>query len=186
MLARLADGADRSAWDEFHDRYGELLRRFARSRGLQPADCDDVVQDVLLSLTRALPGFEYDPARGSFRAYLKAVTLRAVSKAIWQKRGVADLDTVEGATRLAARDQTLDDEWEAEWQANHTRRAMRLLEAEFKRGDLRAFQRYALEGHDARETAAVLQMTVNQVYQAKSRILKRLTELVRQQVQEEG
>ena len=50
---------------------------------------------------------------------------------------------------------------------------MRLLESEFKVAELRVFQRYAVDGEGARETAAALGLTVNQVYQAKSRITKR-------------
>ena len=59
LLLRLRDDADGGAWNEFLDRYGELIRGFARRRGLQSADCDDIAQDVLLSLSKALPNFQY-------------------------------------------------------------------------------------------------------------------------------
>jgi RNA polymerase sigma-70 factor (ECF subfamily) len=186
LLARLGDGADATAWKEFEERYGELIRSFARSRGFQPADCDDVVQDVLMSLTKAMRSFEYDPQKGRFRAYLKATTLHAISRLVRQKPGAADLDTIEDVAWLAGSDQAAEQAWEAEWRANHVRQAMRTLELEFTPSQLRAFQQYAVEGHEARDTAAALQITVNQVYQAKSRILKRLVELIEQQVQEEG
>lgn len=41
-----------------------LLAGFARRRGLQGADCDDLVQDVLMALVKAMPGFRYDPHKG--------------------------------------------------------------------------------------------------------------------------
>ena len=186
LLARLGDGADAAAWKEFEERYGELIRSFARSRGLQSADCDDVVQDVLLSLAKAMRCFEYDPQKGRFRAYLKTTALHAISRLVWQKRGLASLDTSEDAARLVSSDQAVEQAWEAEWRANHVRQAMRTLEIEFTPSQLRAFQQYAIEGHEASDTAAGLQITVNQVYQAKSRILKRLAELIEQQVQDEG
>ncbi len=186
LLVRLADGSDRTAWDEFHERYGELIRRFAGGHGLQAADCDDVVQEVLLALSRAMRSFEYDPAKGSFRGYLKTVTLRSISRAIRQKRGAPPLVTVEDVAEPGAEDATVAAAWEAEWRANHVRRAMRLLEGEFKVAELRAFQRYAVEGQDARQTATALGLTVNQVYQAKSRIAKRLAELIELQVRDEG
>ena len=186
LLARLGDGADAAAWREFEERYGELIRSIARSRGLQPNDCDDVIQEVLLSLTKAMRSFEYDPQKGRFRAYLKTTTLHAISRLVRQKHGLASLDTIEDAARLESSDQAVEQAWEAEWRANHVRQAMRILETEFKPSELRAFQRYAVEGHEVRDTAAALQITVNQVYQAKSRILKRLAELIGQQVQDEG
>ncbi len=49
----------------------------ARGQGLRPKDCDDLLQLVLLSLTRAVPGLVYDPARGKFRPYTKAIALRS-------------------------------------------------------------------------------------------------------------
>ena len=63
LLARLAKGDDSSAWQEFNDRYGQLIRGFARRRGLQPADCDDVAQEVLLGLSKAMPGVDCMAAR---------------------------------------------------------------------------------------------------------------------------
>ena len=156
LLARLADGSDRSAWGEFHERYGELVRRFAGGRGLQPADCDDVVQEVLLALTRAMHSFEYDPTKGSFRAYLKTVTIHSVSRVIRKNHPAPALVTVADAVEPGAEDESVAAAWEAEWRANHVRRAMRLLESEFKVAELRVFQRYAVDGEGARETAAAL------------------------------
>lgn len=186
LLARLADGSDHSAWGDFQERYEELIRRFAAGRGLQPADCDDVAQTVLLNLMRAMPGFEYDPAKGSFRGYLKAVTLHAIAKIRRQKGTPPGLTSIGGAGDPGTVDASATAAWEAEWRANHVRRALRLLEVEFKAAELRAFQRYAVNGENACATAAALQLTVNQVYQAKSRITKRLAELIESQVQDEG
>jgi RNA polymerase sigma factor (sigma-70 family) len=186
LLARLTERKDHTAWREFHDRYGELIRGFALSRGLQPSDCEDIMQDVLLSLTKAMPGFQYDPSKGKFRSYLKTATVRAVLKKNHQKHGEVNLQGIEQAARASAADATVDEAWEVEWREYHLRQAIRVIEAEFRQGDQRAFQRYAVEGRDARETAELLEMSVDQVYQAKSRIMRRLAELVERQVQDEG
>jgi RNA polymerase sigma-70 factor (ECF subfamily) len=186
LLQRLSDGQDASAWQEFCDRYGELITGFARRRNLQPADCDDVVQEVLLALSKAMPGFRYDPSKGKFRSYLKTITLHAVFKRKLQKQGEVDWQHVEEATRAACADEDTESAWEAEWRQYHLRRALRGIAAEFNTADQQAFQRYAVEGRDVRESADALHLSVDQVYQAKSRIMKRLSELIDQQVQEEG
>ena len=186
LLARLAEGVDPNVWREFLDRYGELIRAFARRQGLQPADCDDVQQDVLVSLTRAMPGFSYDPAKGKFRSYLKTVTLHAIFKKRLQKRGQVNLEHIEQATRAACTDDEVEEGWEAEWRQYHMRLAMRTIEAEFNAGDRQAFERYAIAGEEASAVAEELGLSVDQVYQAKSRILRRLTELIELQVQDEG
>ncbi|MBU0637971.1 MAG: sigma-70 family RNA polymerase sigma factor [Planctomycetes bacterium] len=186
LLARLSSEPDPAAWREFHDRYGELINRFARRRGLQAADADDVVQDVLLALSQAMPGFQYDPSKGKFRAYLKTVTLRVILKRRRQKHGEVDLGDIEQAVHAAAADTDGEEAWEAEWRQYHLRQATRVLESEFNAADRQAFQLYAVEGRDACETATELDLSVDQVYQAKSRILKRLAQQVELQVQEEG
>jgi RNA polymerase sigma factor (sigma-70 family) len=184
LLARLGEGVDANAWREFHDRYGELIIGFARRERLQPADCEDVLQEVLLALTRSMGKFEYDPSRGKFRSYLKTLAIRAVFRKRRQERrqatlGEYDGDAVDGDASLEAR-------WEEEWRQYHVRLAMRRLEREFNERDRMAFARYAVKGVPASETADALGTNVDQVYQAKSRILRRLRELIAEQVEDEG
>ena len=67
-----ADGASPRA-EEFARLYEPVLRRYAaavRAGGavLQPADRDDLVQEVFLAVRSALPGFRYDRSRGRFSA----------------------------------------------------------------------------------------------------------------------
>ena len=186
LLIRLQDEADSTAWREFDDRYGELIRGFGRRRNLQRADCDDVAQDVMLSLSKAMPGFQYDPAKGKFRSYLKTATLRAIFRKSQQRHGEVALGTIEEATRIAEADAAVEEAWELEWQRYHLRQAMRMLDSEFNEIDRKAFYRYGIEGRDVKETAAELNISVNQVYYAKSQILKRLKKVIECQVREEG
>jgi RNA polymerase sigma-70 factor (ECF subfamily) len=185
LLARLAVREDTRAWPEFCARYGELIRSFARMQGLQPADCDDVLQNVLIGLSKAMPDFTYDPSKGKFRNYLKTFVMRAIYRRFREKRAAPRQLKPEGAQNVAD-DPAVDAIWEEQWREYHLRRAMQTIEVEFSRADREAFEAYAVEGRDARQVAAAVGMPVEQVYRAKSRILKRLGELVAQQVQEEG
>ena len=126
LLARLADGDDQVAWQEFCHQYGDLIRRVAQRRGLQPADCDDVLQDVLVSLRKAMPGFEYDKGRGAFRGYLKTVTIRAVALRFRRKSATERIEPFDGETGPSAVAwPEADTVWEEEWHAYHVLRAMR-------------------------------------------------------------
>ncbi len=186
LLERVSAGTDPAAWREFCDRYAVLIRGFAQRRGLQAADCDEVAQEVLVSLTRSMPQFKYDPAKGKFRSYLKTVVLHEIFRKTRQKRGEVLLEEVEAAKDSAGADPEIEQVWEAEWRQYHVRQAMRLIEVEFKEADRAAFEAYAVEGGDAAEVADSLSLSVDQVYQAKSRIMKRLVQIIEQQVQEEG
>ena len=70
LLGRVGkDPGDQVAWAAFVACYGPKIRGWCRQRGLQPADAEDVTQDVLLRLSRALKTFTYDPSR-TFRGWL--------------------------------------------------------------------------------------------------------------------
>ncbi|HWL92153.1 MAG TPA: sigma-70 family RNA polymerase sigma factor [Phycisphaerae bacterium] len=186
LLNRLVDGSDLSAWTDFHRRYGELIRGFARRRGAQDADCDDVLQDVLVSLTRAMPQFSYDPQRGKFRSFLKTVVDRAVYKKLRQNPPDSSLDAFDGYDAIGEGDGDADAAWESEWRHYHIRQAMQTIDVEFNQSDRLVFRHYVVGGKAPGETAELLGVTINQVYKAKSNILKRLSELIARQVEEEG
>lgn len=186
LLARLAEGVDPAAWCEFHDRYADLLRGFTRRYGLQAADCDDATQEILLSLAKSVGKFRYDPAKGKFRSYLKTVALHTVFRILRQKKGAKVLELTGEEVDSAAVDPSTEAWWEEEWRQYHVRHAMGRLESEFNEQDRMAFSQYAVRGRPASETAAELGLSVDQVYQAKSRILKRLSVLIAEQIEEEG
>lgn len=184
LLERLAGGADPSAWHEFQDRYGLLIRGMARRQGLQEADCDEVVQDVLTSLAQAMPGFKYDPARGKFRAYLKTTTLRK----IYARRRHSLEVNLSAADQIeqAVADPKIEAMWEMEWRQYHLRQALRTVEAEFNATDRAAFEAYAIRGESVAATANMMGISTDQVYQAKSRIVRRLERIIERQVCDEG
>src|SRR4051794_10363567 len=94
LLVRLTHlPADPSAWAEFTHRYQPLIRRWCLRRGLDADDAEDVRQDVLARLVRAMKTFRYDP-RGGFRRWLYVVcrnALRDYRRKMWQPaRGTGD------------------------------------------------------------------------------------------------
>lgn len=186
LLTRLSGKQDDKAWADFCDRYGDLIRGFARRQGLQSVDCDDVLQDVLVKLTRSMPAFRYDPAKGKFRSYLKTVVLRCIFDISFQNHDERSVEDIEKQVVAASRDESVESAWEVEWRRHHLKRAMQIIESEFNQRDVASFESYGINGVDVDTTARTLSMSRDQIYQAKSRILKRICELVSDQVHEEG
>jgi RNA polymerase sigma factor (sigma-70 family) len=187
FLTRLAQGQDQAQWYEFLARYGELILSIARRHGLQPSDCEDVLQDSLIEMTRSMDGFQYDPSRGRFRTFLRQVVLRATYRRIRQKYAAGsqqhtnDTDVV--ATTESESGETV---WELEWRRHHVRQALRTIEAEFSALNRTAFMMCVCHERSPLAVAESLGISVDQVYQAKSRILKRLLAVIEQQIAEEG
>ena len=74
LIGKLADLGNSSGWREFFDTYWGLIYGVARKAGLSDADAQDVVQDTMSSVARQMPTFRYDPAKGSFKAWLLTLT----------------------------------------------------------------------------------------------------------------
>jgi RNA polymerase sigma-70 factor (ECF subfamily) len=177
-------GVDRDVWLEFFDQYADLILGFARSRGLQESDREDVLQAVLAALVRAMPGFRYDRQRGRFRSLLWTMTRRAIVDHVRQERRSPTVP-LDGTDGLAAPSAAEEEAWELEWRQHHLRRALRAVEHEFSEANMQAFHRYVVGGAPPEDVARSLGISVEQVYQAKSRILKRLSAAIEQQRRDE-
>lgn len=177
LLLRLRDRSDRLSWNEFHDRYGELLYWYARSRGASHADSEDAVQEVEMYLFKAMDGFEYDVSKGRFRNYLRSAVVHALGRrAAKHSRERAGLDPSVFDCVAADKEAGTDGQWEREWRLHRLRWALRSVADEFEEKTLQAFQLHALAGLSVEETADKLQLSRASVYQAKSRVLKRVKE----------
>src|SRR6185436_7430146 len=88
LMLRLRDRADEQAWFRFVELYRPAILRLASRRGLQATDCEDLAQNVLLSVAGAIERWEADPARGKFGTWLYAVAHRRVIDAL-RRRSVA-------------------------------------------------------------------------------------------------
>jgi len=176
FLMRLRDRSDRISWDVFHERYGELIYRYARAYGASPEDAEDVVQEVELYLLKALDGFEYDAQKGRFRAYLRTAVVHVMGReATLQARRLGALLDPRKFDYVTAQKQADEDrQWDHEWRMHCLRNALRGLAGEFEAPTIQAFQLYVISGRPAAEVAATLAVGEATVYQAKSRILKAL------------
>jgi RNA polymerase sigma-70 factor (ECF subfamily) len=166
--------ANAAAWSEFVELYTPLLYSWARRLGLQASDAADMVQDVFVVLVRKLPEFQYD-SRRSFHAWLRTVFLNR-----WRDRckhaAVASEEMGHPAlAELHVPDQA-DDVEEAEYREVLVQRALEMMQREFRPTTWKACWEQVVNGRPAPEVARELGVTINAVYVARSRVLRRLRE----------
>jgi len=176
FLMRLRDRSDKLSWQEFHERYGQLLYRYARGRGASHADAEDVVQEVELYLFKAIEGFEYDARKGRFRSYLRSAVVHALGRRAAKQAHMPMLDPRQFDYLAGEQEASADQRWEREWQLHRLRWALRSISSEFEPITLQAFEMHVLAGQEVGETATALGLSKASVYQARSRVLKRLKE----------
>jgi RNA polymerase sigma-70 factor (ECF subfamily) len=172
LLVRLRDAQDAEAWRTFVYTYAPLVHDTCRRRGLQEADADDVTQAVMAEVLRCMrAGFEYQPGRGRFRNWLGTVTFRQIAH-LFRDHAPEGAGTIEDLDRLAAPDST----WTEEFDDRVFQTALQRIQGDFEPATWRAFEQVWLENRPALETAGRLGVTIDVVYAAKSRVLKRLSQ----------
>jgi RNA polymerase sigma-70 factor (ECF subfamily) len=174
LLQQLRQTSNAEAWSRFVYLYTPLLQRWLARQGVGAEEAGDLIQDIFVVLIRKLPEFSYD-GRQSFRAWLRTVALNK-----WRDRArqrVA-LPIDDGALPLA--NLKVDDPVELfdeqEYRSYLTGRALRLIQADFPEPTWRAFWEFVVAERPAADVAREMGTTVNAVYLAKGRVLRRLRE----------
>ena len=173
LLMRLRQAIDQESWTRFVKLYTPLLYHWGRRAGLTCEDAADLVEDVLLILIQKLPSFNYDP-QGSFRGWLRTVTLNKWRENL-RRRDVAIRSNGVALTQLAT-DDPQDLFEEQEYRQYLVGRALELMQHEFEPSTWRACWQCVVDGQPAADVARQLGLTVNAVYLAKSRVLRRLSQ----------
>lgn len=183
LLVRIKDHRDRDAWGQFVEIYAPLVHRMARRAGLQDADASDLTQDVLRSVARSIHRLDYDPSRGTFRSWLYTLTRNALRKQFAARvrvpQGTGDSGVQAILEGLSVEDLE-PDAWEREYRQRLLSCAAERVRPDFESATWQAFWQTAVEGKPAREVAESLAMSIGAVYIARSRVLSRLREEVRQ------
>ena len=181
LLVRLKDRTDDQAWFEFTEIYRPVVFRLALRRGLQPADADDLVQQVFSAVARVIDSWEIDPQRGRFRTWLSRVATNAILNALSRQRpdcGSGDSKLHELLDALPVVDGPDSEMVRAEHRREVFRWAARQIRPEFHADTWDAFWLTAVEGRDVADVAREVNRTCGAIYAARSRVMRRLREKV--------
>ena len=75
---RVGGQDDMDAWQEFDTIYEPLVFRIAISKGLQPADADDLVQEVMTRVAKSVGKWDPNSGKGSFRGWISTIARNLV------------------------------------------------------------------------------------------------------------
>jgi RNA polymerase sigma-70 factor (ECF subfamily) len=178
LLDRVCSGSQDEAWQRLVDVYAPLLRQWLRKYDFQATDADDLVQEVMATAFRELPKFEHNGRQGAFRNWLKTILIYRM-KSFWRDRQYRP--SVPGGTDFQRHVQEFEDpasELSRLWDREHDRVVLQQLweaiRPRFSEKTCAAFRRQVIDGMSAADVAAELEISVNAVLIAKSRVLKDL------------
>ena len=172
LIERLRSRDDQLAWEHFVYLYTPMIYRWAMRMNLSHEVGSELVQEVLALMVSKLPQFRYDRSK-SFRAWLRQVTLNRYRELVRGRR-ISTVTLENCAEPDASQPDPAAFAEEAEYRREVIQRAAELIKGEFDSRTWDAFWDYVAVGRKPPEVAERLGISVNSVYLAKSRILKRL------------
>ena len=170
---RLHGPGEQAAWRRFIDLYTPLLYSWACRMGLAEADAADLVQDVFVTLVQKLPQFEYQPGKGRFRGWLRTIAENRWRDTL-RRRAMSPKNAGPAELENAATPDTAAAVWEAEYRQRLIGQAIQLMRSDFEEKTWKACWALIVEEKSGAEVAANLGMSIDAVYAARSRVLRRL------------
>ncbi len=170
LILRLHDWEDKRSWNAFYRKYYKLVYAVARQSGLNEAEAWDAVQETFLTIARQSQRREgdYDPTRGSFKAWLLHITRWRIHDQLRRRRPEEDAATMsllENAT-----EEGFESIWESEWRQNLMRVAVSRIKSKVSPRQFQIFEYHVLQGMAAEEVCRKLGVNTAQVYLAKHRV----------------
>jgi RNA polymerase sigma-70 factor (ECF subfamily) len=185
LLEHLRREPHSPCWGRFAELYEPWLRGALRRHGLQPADADDLVQEVMAVLIKEVPNFQHNGRKGAFRTWLRRLTANRLRE-LWRERKYAP---AAGGSPLAEKlDQLTDDRshlsqlWDREHDAHVVSRMLKGIAADFEPKTWQIFRAFVIDGRKAAEVAAEFDVSEGAVWTAKSHVLKRLRQVAKELV----
>jgi RNA polymerase sigma-70 factor, ECF subfamily len=171
-----ARSMDPDAWSRLVSVYGPIVYRWCRSSQVPRADAADVVQDVFSTVARGIADFERHKAEGSFRSWLATITR---SRTTDYFRRSAKQQAAAGGTEamlvLQQHQESLDSTiTSANVENAISKQILRSVQAEFEPCTWDAFWLTTIDDKTPTEAAELTGLSRASVYQAKSRVLRRL------------
>jgi RNA polymerase sigma-70 factor (ECF subfamily) len=183
-LLEQATAGDREAWERVVYLYSPLVDRWCRRRHLNEDEIQEVGQVVFLTLYMNLWRFRKEEPGHSFRKWLKTLTTNKVIDYLRKDRDAPiALGGSDGQALLEAHPEKLsategDDEGVSERELL-LRQCLEMVKAEFEPRTFAAFWAVIVDEKPPAEVARSLGMkSVGAVYTAKSRVTKRLHDLM--------
>lgn len=184
---------DTSAWHQLVELYLPVVYQWCRNRGLQADDAEDVCQEVFITVEKKIAEFDRDDsnqasqadqgnkqAKHTFRGWLWTITYYKIGDFI--RRYKREIPARGGTDARELIEQTPEYDEDLSIRSGVIgglcRRAIDMVQQEFKTSTWQAFWRTTVEGRTVADTAQGLGMSRNAVYVARSKVLKRLREVL--------
>ena len=179
LLKDISDGTASARWTDFYHRYAPAMRGFLRERYPSVED-DDVIQETLVALMKAMPDYHYTPDRhGHFRNWLIGIVKHKALDALARAKHFSDIKA--GMAEMGERPPvepaaTDDDSWKRS--AMEAAVDQMMSDESITARTREVFRHVALMHEPPEEVARQFGISRNNVDQIKKRMIDKLSALV--------
>lgn len=179
LLCRLRDWQDEDSWRDFFSTYWKLIYGTALKAGLSDAEAQDVVQETVISVSKSMPGFEYNPRVGSFRGWLLTLTNWRIMDQLRRRKNPGAAREFEFCPALQPEDfdpvpAELEQIWDREYERNLVDAALSRVKISVDPKHYQIFDLYVLKEWAPAKIAGKLGVSTPSVYVIKHRVQKRV------------
>jgi RNA polymerase sigma factor (sigma-70 family) len=175
LISRLRKADDQDGWSVFFEVYWRLIYSAARKSGLSNAECEDVVQDTVISVCNAMPTFHYNREQGHFRNWLFQLTSWRI-KDQFRRRGSEELLPIEDVAVVEEQEPAipaeLEERWNEEWEANLLYVAVEKVRQRFDPKQFQLFELSVLKEWPTERIQSFLKVGKTRIYVARHRVFK--------------
>jgi RNA polymerase sigma factor (sigma-70 family) len=171
LLERIKDPSDAHAWEDFTQCYESFIHAVVFKMNIGNNDREDLVQNILLKVWKAMPDFSFDKSKAKFRTWLSYVIRNTVIDYCRQKKTKSaelSTDTIELAQDPQC---SIEAMIEREWQIHVTKMAMASISEKFTERAIIAFKMH-LNGDSMKKISSEMNIKENSSYRLVNRVKK--------------
>jgi RNA polymerase sigma factor (sigma-70 family) len=179
LVSRLRNPGDNESWRQFFELYWKLIYSFAIKCGCTDAEAEEVVQETVISVSKKMPDYKYDPVICSFKGWLLHVTNWRVIDQL-RKRDHLLVREVSGSKETSADSclanipdplsSELETLWKEEWEKNLMDAAMQRVKRKANAQQYQVFHLQMVKKYSTEKISKLLSISRAQVYLARHRI----------------
>lgn len=176
LLMRVRNPDDRESWKTFERIYSSIVRSYCAHWGLQQVDADDIVQEVMGDVAKQIKNFDYDPAKGRFRAWLGTISANKIKTFLTRanRRVANEVPIASEANAIENGYADPDSNWIEVFSEQILQAALENVRPLFEETTWKSFTATWIDQTKSDEVAKKLGIPVHSVYVNKSRVLKQL------------
>ena len=180
LLKDISDGTASARWTDFCNRYEPAIRGFLRDR-YPSVEADDVIQETLVALTKAMPNYHYTPdGNGHFRNWLMGIVKHKALDALQRAMDFSNLktDMAKMGERPLAEPAIMDDDDSWKQSAMEIAIDQVMSDESITARTREVFRHVALMHEQPEDVASQFGISRNNVDQIKKRMIDKLSALV--------